>query len=463
MSRRAKQQTTRKALYLLIIFFSVVTIILGFYLNSTSVDPISNSGASLEQIVNDVENNIDKLWILISAALVFLMQAGFAVFEVGMVRESHGNSVAVKNLLDWVFVSIIYFFIGFKLMFGTSVFEILNQSDQLLGLEFFLFQLAFAGTAVTIVSGALAERTHLIAYLVAAIILGGFIYPLFGNWAWGLSYDSTVKPLIELSRYGFHDFAGSTVVHSIGGWFALAAIIMIGPRRKRFSNKEDTEYQPYNMGFSVLGVLILWFGWWGFNGGSLLEFDAFNISKIILNTTLSAVMSAFIAFSLSLVFDYYLRNRNLLSKNGNVLTSEDKEKILASQNEVFIQLLGGSLGGLVAITASCDLAVPAFSMLLGSLAGLAHFGSTKLLIFLQVDDPVGAVPVHGFCGFIGTIAVAFCPGVKLPLMDQLMVQSFGVLLAFCISTISAIIFFWIVANFVGLKLDNWKQDKGCVL
>ncbi len=433
------------------------------------------------------ENFINRFWILMAAILVLFMQVGFTGFEVGVVRGVHANSVGMKNLIDWLIVVVAFYVIGFGLMFGTSVggwvgadlfmpsVSMLEGSNRAtgLGMEFFLFQMAFAATAATIVSGALAERTTLICYLLTALFISAFVYPLYGHWAWGGSFLLANDGW--LAQLGFRDFAGSTVVHCIGAWVAWVGIVRVGARRGRFRevppeqrpslgatlifgdparvNRED--FQPNTLGLAVVGVFLLWFGWWGFNGGSQLSYDA-NISTIILNTNVAGAFGGLTGFFLA----YY-----------------------CDRDDLHLKILGGALGGLVAITACCNAVSTDAAILIGVGAGVVHHLGSNLLIWLGHDDPVGAVPVHGFCGVFGTLCVALFgdpalapgffgldsgvqaafarAGVEGFVLPQLVVQLIGIGIAagFC-GSVSWVFFRLIAAERSPFVLRMGEEEEG---
>lgn len=242
-------------------------------------------------------NPIDEVWVLVCAALVFFMQAGFLTFEVGLARSMHTGSVALKNLIDWTVGSLAFFFVGFGLMFGTGdvvgtslfaldgLFEL--QAGTISGPTFFLFQLAFAATTITLISGSLVERTSFLAYAIFAAVVGLVIYPVYGHWVWsGLLLDGNDG---WLAARGFRDFAGGTVVHTTGAWAALVGVAMVGPRLGRFrANGSVRHFEPSSLPLTALGTLILWFGWLGFNGGSTLALSV-DVPRIILVTNLCGV------------------------------------------------------------------------------------------------------------------------------------------------------------------------------
>ena len=394
--------------------------------------------------------SLDTLWVLLSAALVFLMQAGFKCLEVGLVRKHQIAAVAMKNMVDWTVGSIIFFLLGFGLMFGHSVggwlgtdmllpttFTVEGGSD--LGAVFFMFQLAFAGTALTIVSGSMSERTGFIPYLTASVFIALLIYPVFGHWVWGnLFYANNSAWLADL---GFIDFAGSTVVHSTGAWISLAGLKLLGPRLGRYTEIGTLrDFKPNSIPMAVLGVFILWFGWWGFNGGSALSFGG-QVGTIILNTNLAGAAAALVAYFHAFSF-------------------QNKENI-------YEKMLGGALGGLVAITASAHIQTPLTSLLIGGIAGVVHNLSYDLLTKKwRIDDAVGAIPIHGFCGLFGTLAVAlFAPEESLThgRWMQLGVQVLGAAVCFVWAGGVGYALFFVLKKTVGLRVSPAEERQGITL
>jgi len=390
----------------------------------------------------------NALWVAVAAALVMLMQAGFLCLESGLVHARHAELVALKNLADWILSNLIFFAVGFGLMFGASAGGLLGTSlFGLVGLErvdgplasggiFFLFQLGFAGTSATIVSGAMAGRSSFAAYLASTTAVAALAYPVFGHWAWGNAWITTNEPW--LASLGFVDFAGSTVVHSTGAWFALVAARQIGPRRGRFDAAGGVRELPgHSMPLAALGVLLLWFGWWGFNGGSTLAFDE-RVASIVVNTNLAGAAGALAA----LLHAWRLQ----------------------AGRELGVKLLGGTLGGLVAITASCHLASPLASIAIGAVGGVVHnLAYEGLLRRARIDDPVGAVAVHGFCGVWGTLAVALVapPGaLEHGRLAQLGVQALGAAACFAWATSIAFVTFAVVRRTLGLRLSPEQELAG---
>lgn len=331
-------------------------------------------------------STLDIFWIVVASGLVFVMQAGFAMVEAGMTRSKNSINVAVKNLTDLGISTLCFWLVGFGLMFGASpggwLSGLVGASDFLFDpaggytAAFFLFQIMFCSTSATIVSGAIAERMRFSAYILSTIVLSLLIYPVFGHWAWGGAMEGQAGGW--LARLGFVDFAGSTVVHSMGGWISLALLFIIGSRNGRFN--PDGTANPINgssIPLSVLGVMLLWFGWFGFNGGSTLAASA-AVPGILINTTLGGAAGMVGALLLGWL----------------VLKKPDIGMVL-----------NGSLAGLVAITAGCHSYSPGESALVGLVGAALMLGATVLLERLRIDDAVGAVPVHLAAGVWGTLAV----------------------------------------------------------
>jgi len=355
------------------------------------------------------QETLNIFWILVATGLVFIMQGGFLFVETGLTRTKNSINVAAKNALDLCLSILVFWAVGYGLMFGVDVHGLIGGSGFLLEPPdaytqvFFLFQAMFCGTAVTIVSGAVAERVPISAYMLFSLLLAGLFYPILGHWAWGgLSPGGTAG---WLGQAGFVDWAGSTVVHSMGGWFALAVLLLIGPRTGRFG--PDGEVRPFaahDLPKTGLGMILLWFGWYGFNGGSTLALTQ-DIGPIIVNTNLAAAAGGLSALAIT-----WLRT----GRPG------------------FLSPINGALGGLVGITANAHAVTMGEAILIGMVAGvIVEFGESVLLR-LRIDDAVGAIPVHLFCGIWGTLAVALFGdpailGTGLSQGEQLLVQAEGIL------------------------------------
>lgn len=378
---------------------------------------------------------IDVIWLAMASALVFFMQAGFALLESGMSRSKNCINVVMKNYTDVCVGSLFFWLVGFGLMFGANPSGWFGTSGFALhggkswDYSFLLFQTMFAATAATIASGAMAERTRFPAYLFAAAVITALIYPVFGSWAWG-SYFSGRGWLAEL---GFVDFAGSTVVHSVGGWCALAGVLVLGPRLGRFDPQGRARTIPgHNLNFVALGGFILWFGWFGFNGGSTVGANV-NIGLINLNTQLAA--SAGAAATLLLC---------LLSRAPITVPA----------------VVNGSLAGLVGITAGCATMEPVWAVVTGGSASLVAYWGERALLLFRLDDVVGAVAVHAFAGAWGTLcAGAFMTG---NLFDPrlLLVQALGVGSCFIWAFGSALVLFKALDLIGSLRADSQHEQRG---
>lgn len=393
----------------------------------------------------DLQVNLNVVWTILAAILVFVMQAGFSSLEAGLVRAKNSINVVMKNVADIIVVTILFIFIGFPLMFGPTngifgtegffLSGFMNGDDPWLWTIVF-FQIVFAGTASTIVSGAVAERMSFHAYLVVTAVITLLIYPLFGHWTWGSLYMGDQS--VWLGNLGFIDFAGSTVVHSIGAWVALAGVIIIGPRIGKF-NEDGTpnHIAGSNIPLASLGVFLLWFGWFGFNAGSTTTGDT-SIALIALNTMLAAA-----AGGLGGLISSYIYFR--------------MAKVEA--------LLNGILGGLVAITAGCHLFTPGIAILVGFVGGCLVFWSSLFMERkLRLDDAVGAVPVHGVSGAWGTIAIGLLAPMDLlettSRMEQIWVQLLGVAVAFCWTFPLALLTFWLLKKTIGVRVKPDDEIQG---
>jgi len=357
---------------------------------------------------------IDILWVLLCAGLVFLMQAGFLCLETGLTRSKNNINVAIKNLTDFGITTVIFWAFGYALMFGLSQNGWIGASAFMLdfGHEsmwvtvFFLFQVMFCGTAVTILSGAIAERIRFGGYLIVTAIVAGLIYPLFGHWVWNGGVSGSVSGW--LGEMGFIDFAGSSVVHSVGGWAALAILLIIGSRTGRFPKHCPPKNIPgANVPLATLGVLLIWLGWFGFNGGSTLAMNA-QAAVVIANT--------FIAASAGLVATLAV---------GWVIKKRADAGFA----------LNGALAGLVAITANAHAVSTLSALIIGAIGGIVMLGCSALLVRYRIDDAVEAIPVHLGAGIWGTLAVAIFGdpeilGTHLTRWEQLEVQVWGIFVCF---------------------------------
>ena len=441
----------RRKVFVLLAFFLMVLFLSG--------PAGAQTGEGGEKIVAN-SRAIDFVWTLVAAFLVFFMQAGFGMVEAGFTRAKNACNIIMKNLMDFSAGSIAYWAVGFGIMFGADKFGLFGSDGFFLSggdptgeggmwqLAFWMFQVVFAATAATIVSGAMAERTRFVGYLAYSVVITALIYPVVGHWIWGGGW---------LSDLGMIDFAGSTVVHSVGGWAALAGAIVLGPRigkyaengnGKRFG-KTSRAIPGHSMPLAALGVFILWFGWFGFNAGSTTAGTNLGIALIAVTTSLAASAGAVAAMITS-----WLRA-------GKPDTSMS---------------LNGALAGLVAITAPCSVVAPSSAIIIGLGAGVIVVLSVEALDkFFNVDDPVGAVSVHGVCGAYGTLCVGlfaqgkyavaaggdavnglfFGGGLKL-----LGVQALGVAGVMAWVLVMAFALFLAIKHTIGLRVGRAEEMRG---
>ena len=390
---------------------------------------------------------INTMWTLLAAFLVFFMQAGFAMVETGFTRAKNACNIMMKNLMDFAVGSIAYWAVGFAIMFGTSAFGLFGKTgffmsaadpstaDGLWQFAFWIFQAVFAATAATIVSGAMAERTKFSSYLAYSVFITALIYPVVGHWIWGGGW---------LSAKGMIDFAGSTVVHSVGGWAALAGALLLGPRLGKYNRDGRSNAIPgHNIPMAALGVFILWFGWFGFNAGSTTAGTDLSIAVIAVTTNLAAAAGAIAAMI-------------------TVWIQFGKPDVSMSLN--------GALAGLVGITAGCANVSPGSAIIIGGIAGVLVVLSVEFIDkVLKIDDPVGAVSVHGVCGAWGTIAVGFFAqeaygGTNGLLfgggVTQLVTQLTGVGSVFAWTFGTALLLFGVIKATMGLRVSDPEQLKG---
>lgn len=378
----------------------------------------------------------NTLWVVVTAALVFFMQAGFALLESGMSRAKNAVNVMMKNYMDVCLGSLIFWLVGYGLMFGenfsgffgSTMFAVSHAEPW--DYTVLLFQTMFAATAVTICSGAMAERTKYDAYLIAACLITAFIYPVFGSWVWGGLYGGSGW----LAKLGFIDFAGSTVVHSVGAWCALAGIIVLGARTGRFDRQTGASrpVPGHNLSLVALGGFILWLGWFGFNGGSTLEANE-HVGLIVLNTQLAAAAGAVGA----LLFSRLTRKPVLLTATVN-----------------------GSIAGLVGITAGCASMTPAFAAFTGLIAGVISVYGAGWMERRRLDDVVGAIPVHGFAGAWGTLAAGLFLDGNMFDLTQIAVQIVGIASAFFWAFPLSLIIFFLIDRTLGLRSTTQNEQLG---
>ncbi|MDW2798560.1 ammonium transporter [Clostridium boliviensis] len=378
---------------------------------------------------------LNIMWTMLGAILVYFMQAGFALVETGFTRAKNAGNICMKNMMDFVLGSLFFFLLGFPLMFGNNIGGILGgsgffnpyslaDSDGLFnGLPiavFMIFHTVFCATAATIVSGAMAERTKFSSYLIYSACISVLVYPITGHWIWGGGW---------LADIGFHDFAGSTAVHMVGGVCALVGAKIVGPRIGKYNEDGTPNAIPgHNIPLGVLGVFILWFGWFGFNCGSTTAATT-TLGDIAMTTNLAAAASTLV----TLLFTWKRYGKPDVSMT-----------------------LNGSLAGLVAITAGCDVVTPYEAIIIGAIAGLVVVLAIEFIDkVIKIDDPVGAVGVHGCCGLLGTLLTGvFGEGVSfLP-------QLIGVTAVLVYAAVMAFIIFTVIKKVFGLRVSDQEQIDG---
>lgn len=407
----------------------------------------SDVKAGVESLnIEQVRQGLDTVWVLLGAFLVFFMQAGFGMVEAGFIRAKNTCNILTKNFLDFCMASLGFFLIGYGLMFGDgNGFAGLN-GWCLYGLEetvnglplfaFWLFQAAFCGAAATIVAGGMAERMKFHAYLIYSFIISAFIYPIVGHWVWGGGW---------LSNMGFADFAGSTVVHTVGGIAALVGTSILKPREGKYGiDGKPNVLAGHNIPLASLGVFILWFGWFGFNAGSTLGVsDGTSIARIAINTNLAAAMGGIAAMA-------------------TVWKRFGKPDLSMAMN--------GALAGLVAITAPCAFVDPWAALVIGTTAGYIVVRGVEIIDQLHIDDPVGAFPVHGICGIWGTLCVGIFGKQALGLANngfiyggnpmQLGIQIVGSVSTVAFVVVSMSIVFKLIDVTIGLRIGREEELRG---
>jgi Amt family ammonium transporter len=390
--------------------------------------------------MSEITVAINTIWVLVAAFLVFFMQLGFGMLEAGFTRAKNVANILMKNLMDFCIASLGYWVIGFALMYGmgnhfmgSSYFFLQGIPAEISGiptLAFWFFQLVFTGAAATIVAGAMAERTRFQAYLVYSLVVSAFIYPIVGYWIWGGGW---------LGSLGFLDFAGSTVVHSVGGFAGLAGTVVLGPRIGKYNEDGSVNVIPgHSMPLAMLGMFVLWFGWFGFNPGSTLSgIEAGLIAKVAVNTNMAAAVGAVVAMTIAWL-------------------QTGKPDVGLTMN--------GALAGLVAITAPCAFVSLTNSIIIGAVAGIIAVFGVTFLDRVRVDDPVGAIPVHAFCGVWGTLSLGFFHESQGLFngggWQQLGIQALGIASVFTWVTITAGALFWILKYTIGLRVSDKEERIG---
>ncbi|MBN2488278.1 MAG: ammonium transporter [Methanosarcinaceae archaeon] len=414
-----------------------------------------------EAIIN-LQAALTYVWLLLAGALVFLMHAGFSLVEVGLTRSKNTANILMKNFMTICLGVVVYWVVGWGIMYGTDAAGLIGI-DQffLIGADNavwnnWFFQMVFAATGATIVSGAMAERTNFKAYLVYCIMMVALIYPVYGHWVWSGAdlalLSGADSPLVKIMGAGFHDFAGSGVVHSIGGYSALAGVLILGSRIGKFKNGKAVAIPGHNLTFAFLGTLLLAFGWIGFNGGSTLDGSDPYMNLVIVNTFLAAASGA-----IAIMIATWIK------------TGKPDPSLTAN----------GLLGGLVAITASCGSVENWAAIVIGIIAGIVVYAGVMFNEnVLKVDDPVGAIAVHGYSGSWGLLSVgvfsvgigngiladaaytAEAPGLIYGGINQFLIQTVGVIASILWAFVISFIIFKIIDVTIGLRVSEEEEIQG---
>jgi len=398
-----------------------------------------NLNAAETATVSEEMFTVNNVWMLLSTFLVFIMHLGFSTLEVGLTQAKNTVNILFKNIIVVAIGILSYAIIGFSLMYPGEAWQIgkvigfsgfgLSCPEGAAGLidyaqgnytywTDFLFQGMFAATAATIVSGAVAERIRLDSFLIFSAIYLSFVYPIIGSWGWGGGW---------LKELGFYDFAGSTFVHSVGGWAALVGILLVGPRKGKYNGKTVRAIMGHNMPLATIGMFLLWFGWFGFNGGSVLSADAASISYVCVTTTLAAV--------------------------SGIMTSMITSWVIQKKPDLSM-ILNGCLAGLVAVTASADIISINGSIIVGAIAGLIVVLSVMGFDKLRLDDPVGALSVHLVCGIWGTLAVGLFTS------KALYPQVIGIITISTFALLSSFLIFIVIKKTIGLRVSESEEVCG---
>lgn len=394
--------------------------------------------APLVEEAKDTVNGLDTLWVLLGAMLVFWMQPGFALVEAGMTRAKNTANILMKNFCDFMAGSVLYWILGFSIMYGAGTawfgwegFFFIGSDSNVPAECTFIFQTVFCATAATIVSGAMAERTKFSMYLIYSVLISAFVYPIEGHWSWGGGW---------LSEMGFHDFAGSTVVHLCGGALALAGAIVLGPRIGKYDeNKKSRAIPGHSLTLCALGVFCLWVGWFGFNPCSTVAAtgydNAVSMSHVFVTTNMAAAVGGLTA----LVYTWLVDGKPSLSMVCN-----------------------GILAGLVGITAGCDCVDIWASAVIGLISSVLMCVSVYVIDQkLHIDDPVGAVSVHGVSGIAGTIMTGiFCNPAVDGVECSIWVQTLGAVAVAAFAFVCGMIIFLTIKHTHGLRVERRIEEEG---
>ncbi len=393
----------------------------------------------------DVKTALTYVWLILTGALVFLMHAGFAMLESGFTRQKNTVNILMKNIMNIAITGLIFWAVGYAIMFDRSNFFLANADSSTYNLWF--FQMVFAATAATIVSGAVAERMKFSAFLLYVVWMGAIIYPIYGHWIWGGGFlSSDTSPIVKLLGVAAHDFAGSGVVHAVGGYAALIGAMLVGPRIGKFINGEPRAIPGHNIPLAALGAFLLAFGWIGFNAGSTLNALDKNFNLVVVNTMLASFAGAATAMLITWI-------------------KHKKPDVAFTIN--------GLLAGLVSITAPCGSVDPWAAVVIGAIGGaIMYFGYMFNENRLKIDDPVGAIPVHGYAGTWGVLSVgifsngieklyaANAPGLIYGGINLFVMQFISVVVNIAWTVAMAYAGFKIIDKIVGLRMSKEEEMKG---
>ena len=421
----------------------------------TTILLATESVAEVAKSVADLGISLDTVWMLLAAMLVFFMQPGFALCEAGFTRSKNTANILFKNFVDFMVGSVLFWFVGFGFMFGSDGAGFIGMpnfgdlsfySSNLPTEGFLIFETVFCATSATIVSGAMAERTKFSMYFVYSFFISLLIYPVEGHWTWGGGWlCNSDEGSFMMNTFGaaFHDFAGSAIVHSVGGVLALVGAIVLGPRHGKYDKNGKSHAIPgHNLMAAALGVFVLWFGWFGFNPGSQLaasgEVNRVTISHVFLTTNLAAV-----AGGLGTMFTSWIK----YGKPSFSLT------------------LNGILAGLVGITAGCDLVSPLGALIIGLICGIVLVFAIEFIdAKLHIDDPVGASSVHGVCGILGTLLTGLFALDSGALYGHgfgfFGAQLLGIISIDLWAAVMGFLLFWGINKIAGLRVDKRIEEEG---
>ena len=411
------------------VFMGLINLLIAVVLTLFGLDAFAASEASV------VQDNLNAVLLIVAAALVLLMQLGFAFIEAAVCRSKNVVNIMMKNFVDLGISVIVFWAVGYAFLYGQNITGLIGTSHFFLnGLAdadyaFVVYQMMFAATAVTITSGAMAERTKFFGYLMSAVFITGLIYPVAASWVWGGVNGGEGW----LSKLGFIDLAGSATVHAVGGWVALVGVVIVGARSGRFDNNgKPILILGHNISYLAFGGMILWFGWFGFNGGSIANADT-SIGRVVLVTHMGAA--------------------------GGICGILLIQKLL-KRPILLVKTINGALGGLVSVTAGAGTMSPTWALLAGFMGGLVVYFGDYILLKLRIDDVVGAIPVHAFAGTWGAVAAGIFYAGDLFSIERISVQMLGVMAIIIWSVMTSAVIYMAINTLIGLRVSNRVERRG---